>query len=71
MKIVTIIQTVLALLLIAAILIQQRGGGLGGSAFGGDNSMYSTRRGAEKVIFIATIIFAVLFMVFSLARILL
>ena len=70
MKIITIVQTVLALLLIGAILLQQRGSGLS-SAFGGDGSAYSSRRGAEKVIFVSTIVLAVLFFVLSLVRILL
>jgi len=67
-KIINIIQLVSALALIAAILIQQRGSGLGG-VFGGDNSIYRTKRGAEKIIFIATIILAVLFIGASLAAV--
>lgn len=70
MSYITIVQTILAILLIAAILIQQRGSGLSG-VFGGDSSAYSTRRGAEKIIFIATIVTAVLFFGVSLVRILL
>ncbi|MEK7507293.1 MAG: preprotein translocase subunit SecG [Patescibacteria group bacterium] len=66
----TIIQTILAVLLIAAILIQQRGAGLSGT-FGGEGSVYSTRRGIEKIIFIATIVLAILFFGFSIVRILL
>lgn len=68
--VITIIQIVLAALLIIAILLQQRGAGLSG-AFGGEGSVYSTRRGAEKIIFIATIIIAVLFFGVSVIRILL
>ncbi|MGD0977106.1 MAG: preprotein translocase subunit SecG [Minisyncoccia bacterium] len=67
---IIIIQSVLAILLIASILVQQRGAGLG-SSFGGDGSGYSTRRGAEKFIFIGTIVLAVLFFAVSVARILL
>lgn len=66
----TIIQTVLGALLIVAILLQQRGSGLSGT-FGGDGSAYSTRRGAEKFVFIGTIVLAVLFLGISAARILL
>jgi protein translocase SecG subunit len=58
--IITIIQLVLAALLIITILLQQRGTGLGG-AFGGEGSVYSTRRGAERIIFISTIVIAALF----------
>ena len=47
-------------LMIAAILLQQRGSGLG-SAFGGGGQLYAVRRGAEKVLFTATIIFTIIF----------
>jgi len=56
-----LIQLITAILLIVCILLQQRGSGLG-SAFGGENSVYRTKRGAEKTIFISTIIFAALFL---------
>ena len=68
--VITIIQIVLAVFLIIAILLQQRGAGLSG-AFGGEGSVYSTRRGAERIIFIATIVIAILFFGVSIARILL
>ncbi len=67
---ITIIQLVLAVLLIIAILLQQRGTGLGG-AFGGEGSVYSTRRGAEKIIFISTIVITALFFGISFLRIIL
>ncbi|MBI2063861.1 MAG: preprotein translocase subunit SecG [Candidatus Yanofskybacteria bacterium] len=67
---ITIIQLILAVLLIAAILLQQRGTGLSG-AFGGEGSVYSTRRGIEKILFKGTIIVAVLFFGISIARLLL
>lgn len=56
------IQIILSLALVAAILLQKTGSSLGG-AFGADNfsSGFHTRRGAEKVLFEATIVFAVLF----------
>lgn len=60
-KILSIIQLVSAVLLIAAILIQSRGAGLGG-VFGGEGGVYRTKRGAEKIIFIATIVLAVIFL---------
>ena len=68
--VITIIQIVLAALLIIAILLQQRGAGLSGAS-GGEGSVYSTRRGAEKIIFIATIIITILFFSVSVIRILL
>ena len=57
-------------LLIIAILLQQRGGGLS-STFGGGMMEYSTRRGAEKMVFYATIVLTVLFLGISVARLLL
>ena len=57
-------------LLIIAILLQQREGGLS-STFGGGMMEFSTKRGAEKVIFYATIVLAVLFLGISVARLLL
>jgi preprotein translocase subunit SecG len=52
---------VLSILLIVGIVLQQRGASLGG-AFGGDNfaSTFYKRRGAEKFLFNATIVIAVL-----------
>lgn len=64
----SIAQIILSVLLIAAILLQQRGGGLG-SAFGGSDQLYGTRRGVEKILFTATIVIAVLFLAIALARI--
>jgi protein translocase SecG subunit len=54
-------EVVLAILLIVGIVLQQRGATLGG-AFGGDNfaSTFYKRRGAEKFMFQATIVIAVL-----------
>lgn len=56
------IQIVLSLLLITGIVLQNRGASLGG-AFGGDNfaSTFYKRRGAEKFLFNATIVIAILF----------
>ena len=65
----TIAQTILGVLLIVTILLQQRGSGLSGT-FGGEGSTYSTRRGAEKFIFAATIVLVVLWICVSVARLL-
>ena len=65
---VKILQLIIALLLIVAILLQNRGTGLGG-VFGGSGSVYLTKRGLEKKLFIITIILAVLFFVSSLASV--
>jgi preprotein translocase subunit SecG len=55
---------ILSLLLIVGVVLQQRGAGLGG-AFGGDNfaSTFYKRRGAEKFLFDATIVIAILFVI--------
>ena len=61
----SIAQIVLAILLVAAILLQQRGTTLGG-AFGGEGNVYRTRRGAERVLFLSTIVIAVLFVLVAI-----
>lgn len=60
--IINILQIIISFLLILCILLQQRGGGLS-AVFGGDGNVYRTRRGAEKIVFFATIVLAVLFFV--------
>jgi len=60
-SILPIIQIILSVLLIAGVLLQQSDAGLGGAFGGGDGSGGHTRRGAEKTIFRATIIIAILF----------
>lgn len=64
------IQIGLALFLIAGIILQQSSASLGGAFGGGDNwsASFHTRRGAEKILFNATIIFAVLFVAVSFVR---
>jgi preprotein translocase subunit SecG len=62
-------EIVLSLLLIVGIVLQQRGASLGG-AFGGDNfaSTFYKRRGAERFLFRATIVVAVLFVASAVAN---
>lgn len=65
--ILQIVQILIAIALIVLILLQQRGTALGSSFGGGDGgSFYSTRRGAQKKIYWATIILAIAFIVLSL-----
>jgi len=66
-KILNIIQIILGCFLIIVILLQQRGTGLS-ATFGGEGSVYFKKRGAEKVIFIATIVLAVLFIGSAIVR---
>ena len=65
-----VVQIVVSTLLIGAILLQQRGTGLS-AAFGGEGNVYRTKRGLEKVIFVATIVFAIIFFATAIANILL
>ena len=66
-----LIQTVVGVLLVGAILVQSRGTGLS-SIFGGEGGgVYRTRRGAERAIFIATIVLAALFLGLGIVSIIL
>ena len=69
-QILSYVQISLSALLVLSILLQQKGAGLSG-ALGGGALEYSTKRGAEKVIFYATIVIAVLFVGVSVVRIIL
>jgi protein translocase SecG subunit len=51
--------------LVAAILLQSRGSGLG-ATFGGESSVYRSRRGVEARLYQSTIILAVIFVIVSL-----
>ena len=61
----TVVQVILGVFLMALILLQSKGTGLG-SVFGGDNSVFRTRRGVEQVLFNFTIGIATAFLVDSL-----
>ena len=63
---------ILGALLIVGVVLQQRGASLGG-AFGGDNfaSTFYKRRGAEKFLFNATIVLAVLLVLAAITNFLL
>ena len=65
-NIFNIIQIVLAVLLTTAILLQSRGAGLS-TVFGGEGNIYRTKRGFEKVLFNASIVIAILFVISALA----
>ena len=60
-----VVQIVLSVALILAILVQVRGGGLGG-IFGQADTVYRTKRGAEKTLFQLTIVLVVLFIIVSI-----
>lgn len=57
LEIVTFISAFLTILLV---LLQQRGASLG-AGFGSNGELYTTRRGLEKSLFVATVVFAVIF----------
>ena len=65
-------EIILSILLIGGIVLQQRGASLGG-AFGGDNfaSTFYKRRGAEKLLFNATIVVAILLVLAAVVNFLL
>jgi preprotein translocase subunit SecG len=58
-------QIIVSIGLMAAILLQARGAGLS-ATFGGDSSVYRSRRGIEKRLFQFTIVLAILFVIVSL-----
>lgn len=60
-----IAQIILATAVIIAVLLQVRGGGLGG-IFGQADTVYRTKRGAEKTLFQLTIVLVALFLVVSI-----
>lgn len=66
-KILSILQIIVSILLVTAILLQQRGGGLS-AVFGGGGDVYRTKRGLEKIIFIATIVLATISLVLGFVR---
>lgn len=63
--VIYLIQIILAILFILTVLVQQKGSGLG-STFGGEMSFYRTKRGAEKMLFYASITLVVLFIISSI-----
>lgn len=60
-----IIQLVVSGALMVVILLQNKSAGLTGT-FGGSGEMFSTKRGPEKFLFIATIILGIVFVTISL-----
>ena len=60
-----IAQILVSVALIALVLLQAKGSSLGG-VFGGEGSVYKSRRGVEKTLFNLTIVFSVLFLLISL-----
>lgn len=65
MNALLVIEIIIAVLLIVTITLQMQGSGLS-SAFGGAGEFYRSKRSAEKFLYIATIVLAVLFAGISL-----
>ncbi len=59
-------QLIVSAALVLSVLLQARGSGLSG-AFGGDSSVYRSRRGIERRLWQFTIALLVLFVLFSMA----
>ncbi len=64
--VIVVSQIVSAILLSVMILIQAKGSGLS-ATFGGGGEFYSSKRGAEKIISIATVVIAIAFVALSVA----
>ena len=62
-------QIAVSVILIVLIAVQQRGAALG-AGFGGGGEVYSTKRGAQKKIYYATIAIATIFLVLGVLNIL-
>ncbi|HLW01205.1 MAG TPA: preprotein translocase subunit SecG [Ktedonobacterales bacterium] len=61
---IEVAQIIISIALMISILLQARGASLG-SVFGGTGAVFKTRRGIDKLLFNATIVFAVLFVLIS------
>ena len=59
-------QLIVSAALVLAILLQSRGSGLGGT-FGGDSTVYRSRRGIERRLWQFTVVLIILFSLFSLS----
>jgi preprotein translocase subunit SecG len=65
-----LVHIIISILLITTVLLQQRGSGLG-DAFGGDSTVYTSRRGVEKVLFYLTIVFGICFVALAILQLVL
>ncbi len=64
------LQIAVSIILIVLVIIQERASGISG-VFGGQGATpYQTKRGLEKTIFYATIVFAVIFAALAIANLL-
>jgi len=68
-NIIIVVQIIVSILLILSILAQSKGTGLG-AAWGGSSETFNSRRGTDKLIFNITIVLATLFLLTSIANLL-
>ncbi len=66
-QIITVTQTIVAILIVISILLQNRGEGLGG-IFGGGGEIFRTRRGLENLLYYVSIGLAVLLIILSIVN---
>jgi len=62
-----VIQLIVSVLFIISVLVQNKGSGLSGALGGQDTTVQSTKRGAEKVVYKASIILGIMFVLLSLS----
>jgi len=60
--ILSIFYVIVIILLVIAIMLQPRESGLSGLFGGGEGNIFKIKRGAEKILFIITIILGILFL---------
>jgi len=59
-------------MLIVLIVLQSRGAGLGGLTGGGETgSVFTARRGVERIMFNLTVVFSVIFLILAIVSVLL
>lgn len=70
-QILIILELTVSILIIMLITLQAKGTGLGSSIGGfGGGEFYSSKRGVEKIIFVATVVLIVLFSILSISLLL-
>ncbi len=65
-----IVHVVITVLLITTILLQQRGTGLG-DAFGAGSEVFTSRRGAEKILYYLSLVFGISFILLAVLQLVL
>jgi preprotein translocase subunit SecG len=64
-----IAQIIVSVALVSVILLQTKGGGMGGMFGGTDTSVYRTRRGVERTLFIITVGLSIAFFVITILNV--